>query len=74
MTAIPLGRGHVDCPGACREKKKKKNLLLLDKISCMPKLLTYRLNWLYPLQNFIFQLKTERKGQGEYKTLGDFKQ
>lgn len=38
----------------------------MNKISCMPKLLTcYRLNWLNPLENFIFQLKTERERRRE---------
>ena len=66
----------MDPAGNCREKKKK--LLLMNKISCTSKLLTrYRLNWLYPLQNFVFQLKAERKrekGDKKYETLGDFKQ
>lgn len=50
----------------------------MNKISYTPKLLTrYRLNWLHPLQNFVFQLKTERKREKrdkKYETLGDFKQ
>lgn len=73
MIAIPLGRGQI-----LQKAAGKKNLLLMNKISYTPKLLTrYRLNWLHPLQNFVFQLKTERKREKrdkKYETLGDFKQ